>query len=273
LSTTDYTIKKIKRFIPEIIIVLPLALYNIYERKPLSVILSHFTDYLSEGFGFGWLYFNAANASVWYISVFIWGGALIYSFMYHYRKITIHIIIPFICIIGFGLMHTGIEYKFSGIKYGFSLPLLRGIVEMCFGVFFAYVLTKKYNSLINYKKYINIGSIIGLVAFLSFAIFYPMKYANVMFFLSLFMLGLFIEDSWLQKIFNNKIWTYFGRISLEILIVNFPIIDIYHHHTANSTISPLIRTIILFSIILISSYLLQLFTEYLRKHIRIIQIN
>lgn len=267
LSTIDFTINKIKRFLPKILLVMPIALYAKWERDSLDTFYHNLSGYLSDCFCFGGMFgldYPNANEPIWYISVLIWAGSLLYGLIKYNKKLAINVILPLISVLG-GTNIVSRNFNLFDIEYCFPAPFVRGLTEMSMGILLAYFMKVKNDYLASKKRIISIASFIGMLGFIGFALVLPLNPAFVFFCLLLFLLGLINTGTFLQRAFNHKCWEFCGSLSLDMLIVHMPIINIFHFHSAEWTMSPILKTVILFVIILISSVILHFGYQILNK--------
>lgn len=263
-GTIDFTLLKLKRFIPELLLVLPLALYAKFERDTPDFFYEHLSVYLADGVGIGGMFEQGANDPLWYISVLIWAGGLLYGILKYNRSLAIHIILPTIALFG-GTYIVSRRFNLFDVVGFMPTPFVRGLAEMSMGILLSYFLLCKRELLISHRTIVGVLSVLGFCGFLAYALFFPMNPAFVFFCLILFVLGLFIPGTPFQRLFNHKCWEFFGSISLEMLLIHMPIINIFHYHSVNWAMSPLVKLGLLFAIIIASSILLHYLYQYLTK--------
>lgn len=132
----DYTITKIKRFFPEYFICM-LLLYIGKFINGKSISYNELYQFVSEilmlqNVGF---WEQGMNWSLWYISVLIYGGALIYAILKFHKDLAIRIIFPIVIILGYThIFNNSNRLEIWGNSAIISFPLLRGICDMSLGV-------------------------------------------------------------------------------------------------------------------------------------------
>lgn len=162
-----------------------------------------------------------ANYPMWYFSVLIWGGALLYYLISKYTELSTHLFIPLISLIALTyLSHQGDSLESSSIEGGvFYIPFIRGIAEMGLGILLCTFAHSRYNK-IRSSKCIDCLSVIALV--LTFYVFDASgNYAKYV--LLTFPLIIFAgmqNRSFLHALFQHKIWLKLGGITWEMYLIH-----------------------------------------------------
>lgn len=267
LSVGDYTYKKIKRFYPEYLIVLLLFWTLHLVSKCIGgdkiVFLDLFVGFLSEltflqqvGIATG-----AINVSCWYLSVLVWGGALVYSLIKHYHRFSIAFLFPIIIVLVYTAIFSCGNSVECWINYGpFHMPLWRGIADMCLGCILNY-------SIANYIKVPNkLVCIIDIFTVFSFAgtmiDVVSDRCVDVwcLLFFCFIITDAFIPHSLLCSVFNGKVSTFLGGLSYEMLLLNWPLVYILKWMNSNILLIPYPFLFCVYVILLLlSSYMLKYF--------------
>lgn len=231
LNSVDYTLKKFFRFFPEYVFcMLFLYICQLFTGS-LTLSVETIERFISEMLmlqNVG-LWMDGRNWALWYICVLIVGGGLIYSFLKYDKRLSLHVIMPLLVILGFSFL-----FKFNKENHIesfaqsalISLPLLRGLCDMSLGVLCMAVFIKKKESMTRFLYLWSVASIISLILFLRQIFVNENDDSYCLIFLPILLMSLFLEGTILNKLFRSKIWIFLGSISFEMYLVHVPILGI-----------------------------------------------
>lgn len=260
----EYFVKRWKRFNPKyigaiLITYLIIVFPNVVKGKAgIKEILGVFPDFLMlQSVGI----FNdmgGQNKPLWYLSVLLFGGTIIYSFLFCNKRVSINIILPIICLLGYTYFNQGtLDYKIENWKInGFVYePLLRGICDISVGVLLGYVVNQKRKFLDEHSMALNICSVISfiLIAYLCFSELYFDNIAIL--FLVILIAGCFSKTSVFHKIFYSKLWIHLGGTTYSMLLLHFPILVVLGKIIYHFNVGCKYEVIIYVILVLISSLL------------------
>ena len=226
LGTLDYTMKKVKRFAPDCLLLIAyvnlrhMILPVLLGRKELDVswLLQALPESLFlQNTG---IYTGGVNFPMWYVSVLLFGGAFVYALLRFNKRLALSIILPMIVLVGY-------TYIFSmdkrGRVDGFDLhggiytPMLRGVCGISLGVVLGYIFVLKKQYIQCVKTWvIDALGMISLCLFLIFAIFPTSQSYDryLLIIVSFLLLACFVEKSLFNKLFGNKCWAILGGVLL-----------------------------------------------------------
>lgn len=238
VGVLDFTWKRVKKFYLPFI--LSVVLLMILDRKQylyctewttdgiLSTYFSHFHEYffcqclgLTEKI--------AINHPLWFISVLLFGGGILYSLLRNFPRKAISLYIPLLCLFGFAFILDNGNHALQNQMnlFGVQSWMIRGLADMGLGIITAYVLQVKFAAFNKRSLYVNILGLLSL-----FGLFL-MMIANgnydylAIFFVPLILCSTFIESSWFQKIFKHKIWNKLGGLSMYMYFIHLFVASIY----------------------------------------------
>lgn len=173
----QYTVKRIKRLYPEYILafILCFILQMAQSGKEKSVdcifqAISEIT--LMQNIG---IFRGGFNYPLWYLSVLIFAGYIVYELLKKDKETFIKIISPITIVFTFSLLNfLGKGLENWDTVYGIYLPLLRGFSDICIGVLISEFVDTKYFKDIEEKKVI-----FRIVEFLTYVcLFYIIIFQN-----------------------------------------------------------------------------------------------
>lgn len=233
-SAIKYTVNKLKKLYPEYILafILCFLLQLIINKdndllgfmfKPFSEIL------LIQNIG---IFQGGFNYPLWYLSVLIFGGYLIYECLKRDEKLFIRIISPLIILFTYSLLNssgTGLE-NWNTIN-GIYMPLFRGIADISIGVLLSkFVETNEFNKVnkILYDHIIleHILEIISCVLLMCLIIVKTNYEIYSIIFISIIIYACNFDRSLINKLFNKKIFSVFGKITYSMYVNHASIIII-----------------------------------------------
>lgn len=238
VGTVQYTLKKIKRFYLEYLIAFALIyLLNLYYMRfsfnslSIEYVFDNVIRIIPEllflqDMG---IFRGGFNYPLWYLSVLIVGGGLLYGMLNTSRRITINIILPVLII----LVYT---YLFSLEKSSlenwdiiacFPLPLLRGMADISVGVLVCHFYSNNIDSIARYKTLLNLISIPCFFFFvlLMFAVQSYAQYALI--FIPVMILSCMTPGTWVNKVFSSSFWSKCGSITFEMYLLHASIMYLY----------------------------------------------
>ena len=163
------------------------------------------------------------------MSVLLFGGTIVYSFLFYNKRVSINIVLPLVCLLGYTYFsQVSIDYKIEDWRTdGFVYhPLLRGICDISVGVLLGYVVKLKKKFLYEHSRTLDVLAVISFVfiAFLCFSDLY-MDHLAILFIVILIM-GCLSEKSVLHAVFSSKVWLLLGRITYSMLLLHFLVLVI-----------------------------------------------
>lgn len=226
LGTLDYTMKKVKRFAPDCLLLIAyvnlrhMILPVLLGRKELDVswLLQALPESLFlQNTG---IYTGGVNFPMWYVSVLLFGGAFVYALLRFNKRLALSIILPMIVLVGY-------TYIFSmdkrGRVDGFDLhggiytPMLRGVCGISLGVVLGYIFVLKKQYIQCVKSWvIDALGMISLCLFLIFAIFPTSQSYDryLLIVVPFLLLACFMESSLFNKLFSSSCFSILGGVFL-----------------------------------------------------------
>ena len=160
LGTFEYTMKKVKRFAPDCLLLIVyvnlrhMILPALLGRKELDVswLLQALPESLFlQNIG---IYTGGVNFPMWYVSVLLFGGAFVYALLRFDKRLTVSIILPMIVLVGytyiFCMDKRGRIDSFD-LHGGIYTPMLRGVCGISLGVVLGYIFVLKKQCVLRVK--------------------------------------------------------------------------------------------------------------------------
>ncbi len=228
LSTFDYSLKKVKRFYPKLVIgciLITLLQPSWLHAGSLNQFVNELRNVVNElcfVMNIG-IFGGGKNPPVWYLSTLVFGGAALYSFLTYNRRLSLRLF----CLIAFFILtylfHQGDSLDVWGVEGWFYRPFLRGVAGMCIGVICGYFLH-------NYKDristlFVNITSILSFCGMLFIFFTETTLDAYIFLFAPFVILSCFYEDSLIHKISSFDVWNKLGSITYDMFILHCPIVN------------------------------------------------
>lgn len=276
-STLDFVVKKIKRFLPEFLIVLMIT-FAIKSLKNIS-----FSNSFDENFF--WIinllddslfvfstgvFTNGIINPSWYLSVLIWGGGWLYAMLRFNRGLALALLFPIIIVFYFTYINMhGNNFEIWETPEGLFLPLFRGMAEMSIGAYLYIFLSSKQSSFIDeYPVSANVLSLLCLMLF--FVLLFLTKSMDLfaIILIPIFLIGILYSKGWLNKFFSHKIWSWLGGITYEMLIVHWCFVMAFRalinmFHIEDTMVLSFLLVLYLFLVVVFSFLLKKCYTKYL----------
>lgn len=172
VGVLDFTWKKVRRFaIPFWISIL---LLMAIDRKQYILLSSFSPDgiietwfaHLHEFFFcqcMGLTDRIAINHPLWFLSVLIFGGAVLYSILRNFPRSATSLVIPLICIIGFPIYLNYGKPQYETVLHPWCV---RGVAEMALGIMTAVFMNRKSRWINRHRMLLNIVSCVSLLVFI-----------------------------------------------------------------------------------------------------------
>lgn len=230
LGVFDYTLRKMKRFAPDCLFLMAF----VYLRHMIVPAL-----FGRRSFDFSWtlqalpeslflqntgIYLGGVNFPMWYVSVLLYGGAIVYSLLRYNQHLALSVIFPIVILFGYTfIFNMDDRGRIDGFDlYGcMYVPMLRGICDISLGVVLGYVLTTRQTIVKRIRPWvIDVLSLLALVLFLIFA-FMPSKDSYdryLLIVIPVVLLACWQKDSLLNRVFKSNVWARLGGISFQMLV-------------------------------------------------------
>lgn len=211
------------------------------------------------------------NGPTWYVSVLIWGGALLYSIVYTEKKKSLRIYIPILCwcVYAYLLKEGTGKLPQWGVVGCFQISVLRGMAGMGLGILVSYIFDKKRQFLSQKTSIIvlNFLSVFAIIIYIGVIMAIEDYDEYTLLCSPLIIVSCFTSGTWLNKLPSNRIINYLGGISLEMLMIHFPIFKIIETNPSFTDGFPKIAIVglFLFVVFVVAAALHHLNDYYLKK--------
>lgn len=272
----QYTIKKVKRMYPHYIfslfVLMFLVILNEIVKNKFNLadaIYTFFSESLMlQNIG---IFKGGINTPIWYISVLIFGGYIIYGLLRKDKDLFLRVLGPLFVIYTFCLIKSNSStIENWNITYGLYLPLLRGMADITIGCILAEILEIYYykiENIINKKKVIFNFIEILVYSLLAYIIVYKTNYD--LYSLILFpILILFAncKGSICFKLFNKNIFKSVGDLTYAIYLNHLAIIKVITvawNIVLSKIFNNVTITVIYIILVIIYSYFTNKFVKYI----------
>lgn len=167
------------------------------------------------------------NTPTWFFSILIWSGALVYSFTRYYQKISLRLVFPisFIFFITYCFQGSHVSNLENWDIVGFlPMPLIRGFVDISYGVLIGYLVFNYKKILTTKIKFFNFISFIAVLLYI-FIVFIGNNLTQYAFILiPIIIAGALTQNTWINNLFQNHIWVKLGKLSFSMFIIHYFII-------------------------------------------------
>lgn len=221
-SAVDYTVKKLKRLYPEYIVAFVLCFILQIVKKSENDIVSYIFKAIPEitliqNIG---IFKGGFNYPLWYLSVLIFGGYLIFGLLKRNEKLFKKVISPITIIFTFSLLNSaGKGLENWDTIYGIYMPLLRGIADISIGVLLANFVESKYFDVLKRNK--GLFYIIEIFSYLclTYIIIFNSKFEMYsIFFIAIIICSANNINSLSYKLFNRKVFGKIGKITYSMYL-------------------------------------------------------
>lgn len=175
----------------------------------------------------GAFYFPPIHTATWFVGVLFIGGILLYSLLAYNRKLALYVLLPFgiigiyTLIFGNGLHIVDLFATENPLPGAVFLPLARGIADMGLGILLAALWENPAWKVSAIP--LDIAAIAASIVISAYGFFIKDFYEPHMVLLfSILVMALLNPESFLNKVFNGKVWLFLGGISYEMLLTHIP---------------------------------------------------
>lgn len=225
IGTIEYTKNKISRFwLKAVIITTIISLAN------NSMVFNHLNDFLQYSAKVFLLLVAIVptdknipvhNGPIWYLTVLIWGGALIYAIIKTFPQ-KWKFILSVICIASYAIVLKN-TYIFDE-AWAYPLPLLRGLGSLSLGCIISYMVRNQRNIISN-----NLLNAIGILGVITSTILLFSKDVHgilPVICYSFIIFACFKKETLIYKLLNRPIFSKWASTSFEIFIGHLFVVKI-----------------------------------------------
>ena len=164
---------------------------------------------------------GGTNYPLWQLCTLIISGYFVYGLLCKNEKLAREFIFPAAILMIQAFLDASDDIW--GTVVFFHIPLLRAFSPLCIGVLVYYFTTTSYYQYIKSKKLLlNLASVF---AFLS--LYVPEGYHNIYLITFVFLLlAMYDPESWINKLFNRKMFKHFGQMSYAIFLNHAVVISL-----------------------------------------------
>lgn len=260
----DYYLSRLRRFMPEylfgIILCVIIKLFNnpeiqLHLYDITKSIMGIFCDILMlQSIGAFYDFASWNNPPMWYLSVLLYGGTLIYGFLYFNKKLTLSVVIPILCLWTYSyLLNNHGKLEVWMFENSLFTPFLRGLADISLGVICAAAFNNKY--IITLRKYIRSAYVTFLALSIVTLTMFTWKsldaYSLILF--PILIISLMDHEHPLNKILSNCRWvSILGSLSWCMFVFHSIIVDFMNYFLPHCVNGILYRSLYLLSVIIFS---------------------
>ncbi len=234
LGTMDFTLKKMRRFFWPL--VLSLGVLMLLDRKrfiypheitPDGIVSQYFMRIPELLFCQGLEMVKPdtyINVTLWFISILLFGGAIIFSLLKNVGHKAVALVIPILVLLGITYLtsfgNTGLIWRSQLPGSPLDCNLMRGIVEMGIGVMLAYVMELKKERITRHRKAVDALGTIGLLGMFLITLAHD-NYDTLSLFLGpMIIVACVSGQSLFSKVFKGRVWVWLGGLSMYIYFIH-----------------------------------------------------
>lgn len=239
IGVLDHSLNKIKRFI--IPFWLSIFLLMTLDRKqyfypdgytPDAILNKYFVHLHEFFFGqcLGITNIVAINHPMWFLSILIFGGGIIYALLRNFKTKATSLILPLICLFGFHLLLSNGSCAFQNDHdiMGLQTAMIRGLSDMSLGVLVSVTYLRKKDFIAAHTKSLDIVSVLSLFVFSLMLIAHGNFDYLALFVLPVILIACFNERSLFNNFFNFSIWQRLGSMSMYMYIIHLVVAAIFY---------------------------------------------
>ena len=262
-SPFDFTYKKIRKFFPKYLVASLFAFCVIvlfrnwhyqYELVTIEHLFRLFTELLFfQQVGTVWPGTGAINGPMWYLSVLIIGGGLLYNFAYKSTRF-LSCFAPCIVIFGYTFLENETHGDFSefNLLCFIRISFMRGACGMAFGMLVGALATK--GEIFSNKVMREVFFLLGIIG-MAYCLISERHWDLYFCIFSAIVIYFCLEKtSLINKIINKEIFLKMGDITYDMLLLHFPI-NILWSHTIGIHLMPWLSVLLLLAFNVLVAYL------------------
>ena len=164
---------------------------------------------------------GGTNYPLWQLCTLIISGYFIYGLLYKNEKLAREFIFPAAILMIQAFLASSDDIW--GTVVFFHIPLLRAFSPVCIGVLAYYFTTTSYYQHLKSKKLLfNLASVFAFVS-----LYAPDGYHNIYLITFVFLLlAMYDSESWINRLFNRRIFRNFGQLSYAVYLNHAVVIDL-----------------------------------------------
>lgn len=231
MGSLDFTYNKVKKIIIPVYICLFLQMMldrKTYFYLPDNInpdtLLNKYFFHIHEFFflqTIGLTTNDPIIAPLWFVSVLVVGGGLLFTLVRNYGQKAISLLIPLFIL--FGINYNSLDgnvFVRNNVMYisGINPQLVRGMVAMSIGIITSYIFEKRIKSIVNQW----IFNLVGVISLAGYTLIFFAK-GNHNYMLILFVPMILIscfKSSWLNICFGWRAFNYLGSLSMYMYFVH-----------------------------------------------------
>lgn len=178
------------------------------------------------------------NVTLWFISILLIGGAILFSLLKSFGHKTISVILPLAVLLGITYLRSfgncGLIWRPQLPGSPFDCNLIRGIIEMGLGVILAYVYEIKKESFDRYNTLVNVLGLVGLAGMFLIVCAYGNYDTLSLFLIPMIIVACMQPETIYSKLFKNKVWSWLGgAVNVYLFHSFFSFCNLLHYSFKN----------------------------------------
>lgn len=200
------------------------------------------------------IYPTGLNSPLWFFSVLIFGGGIVYALVRYYREISVRIIFPLLFILYMTeCFHFGTRENLEAfyINGALSMPLARGIVEIGFGCLVGYAFKNYGYIATKHAMFLNVLSIMAIILYVVVMVSSRNDVNYVFIFFPIMIIAAMQQSNWLHRFLNRDIWSRLGGLSYDLYLIHAVLIALCKHFLLRDAGIGLMKVAIVYYLLLL----------------------
>jgi len=229
-----YSVGKLAKFYPAYVAVCVLS-YLVFAKPGIIAFINAPVEtalkfvgqlLLIQGTGVG---FPGVNNALWFFSVLVWGGALVYSLVRYYPGLSIRVLFPLISFLFFAYIFNygegpGFERWTSG---GFlPVPIDRGVVEIAYGALVGYLIFNYGAVLESRRRLLDAAAVLSVILYVPIIFTAPTAQPYVLILFPVILASAMTPGSLVNRLFSSRFWLPLGRLSFDMYLIHLLLIHL-----------------------------------------------
>lgn len=226
----SFTFKRVKKFYPAYVTAVVLAyglffhsqIRELFMINPIHECLRFCSQLLMiQNVG---IIQGGVNLPLWFFSVYVYGGAFVYALTKYYTNISIRIVFPVISALFFSYVfkfQTGPGLELWSMAGPFPMPLMRGVVEIAFGVMTGYILFNYQEKIFSRSKLLDLLSVVSMVAYFSIVFGSDLDAPYSLLLIPVMIAGVMNPVSKIGRLLSQRLWLKLGSLTFDMFLIHW----------------------------------------------------
>ena len=172
-------------------------------------------------------FYGGINTPLWFFSVLIYGGAIVYALTKYHTRMSIRLIFPLTTLLFFSYAFNyghgdGLEqWRAVG---AFPMPMVRGIADIALGVMPGYIIFNYMPVIQRHTRTLDVATLLATAGYIAIVARSRADTSYAIIFIAIILTAALNGQSAIHRLFKSRKWLIMGGVTFDLFLIHYPLI-------------------------------------------------